>query len=339
MDRKSNDAVTVAVLGVTGAVGEQMLRVLEEHTFPVGRLVPLASARSAGTTVRFQGEDVAVQAVSEGCFDGVDIALFSAGAGPSREWAPKAAAAGAVVVDNSSAWRRDDAVPLVVPEVNAHAIADRPRGIIANPNCSTIQMVVALAPLAKVSRIRRIVVATYQAISGSGTEAIDAFLGQEAALVSGGEVDRSKLSGQLARNVLMHWSRDVESGYQEEELKMLHETRKIFGDPEIRVSPTAVRVPVISGHAEALTVEFAEPLSAARARELLEAAPGVTVVDDFAEGVYPQPIDAVGKDDVFVGRIRDDIGNPGGLQLWVVSDNLRKGAATNAVQIAAHLIR
>ncbi len=327
----------VAVLGVTGAVGEEMLRVLEQRAFPVGRLVALASPRSEGRSVTFRGESVPVAPVSEAAFEGVDVALFSAGSGASKEWAPKAAARGATVIDNSSAWRMDPDVPLCVPEVNLEAARERKKGIVANPNCSTIQMVVALKPLHDDSRVRRVVVSTYQAISGGGAKAVDAFEKQLAAYVRGEPVDTSALSGQLACNLLMHWSRDVPSGYQEEELKMVHETRKILGDPEIRVSPTSVRVPVIMSHSESIAVELERPMSAARARELLASAPGVKVVDDFGEGIYPQPIHAAGGDDVLVGRIREDVGNPGGLLMWVVGDNLRKGAALNAVQIAEGL--
>ncbi|MCA9604798.1 MAG: aspartate-semialdehyde dehydrogenase [Myxococcales bacterium] len=330
-------SVNVAILGATGVVGREMLKVLEQRAVPVGRLALLASPRSAGTKLTFRGEEHTVEAVTEEAFAGIDVALFSAGAGTSREWAPKAAAQGAVVIDNSSAWRMDDSVPLVVPEVNMEAAADRPRGIIANPNCSTIQMVVALAPLHRASRIRRVVVATYQAISGSGLEAVKAFEAQRRAIVAGEALDHAKLSGQLEGNLLMHWKRDEASGYQEEELKMVHETRKILGDPEIRVSPTAVRVPVVNGHSESLTIELESPMTADQARQLLADAPGIELTDDFARGIYPQPVHASGQDPVYVGRIREDVGNPGGLQMWVVADNLRKGAALNAVQIAERL--
>jgi aspartate-semialdehyde dehydrogenase len=327
--------LNVAVLGATGAVGIEMLRVLEERRFPVGRVVALASR--AGRTVRFGGEDIPVEPVSDDAFEGIDVALFSAGSGPSREWAPKAAARGATVIDNSAAWRMDPEVPLCVPEVNLDAARTRPKGIIANPNCSTIQMVVALKPLHDVSPITRVVVSTYQAISGGGAKAVEAFEKQLAAYVSNGSIDTGALSGQLACNLLMHWKRDVASGYQEEELKMVHETRKIMGDDRIRVSPTTVRVPVITGHSESIAVEFERPISAERAREILSKAPGVEVVDRFEDGIYPQPIQVAGRDAVLVGRIREDVGNPGGLLMWVVGDNLRKGAATNAVQIAEGL--
>lgn len=327
----------VAVVGVTGAVGQEMLRVLEERAFPVRELVAVASPRSAGRKVTFRGEEHIVKGIAPEVFEGVDLALFSAGGGTSREWSPIAASKGALVVDNSSAWRQDPDCPLVVPEVNAAAAKNPKKGIIANPNCSTIQMVVALGPLHTAAGLRRVVVSTYQAISGKGAQAVAAFERQRAQLAKGEPLDAADfetLGGQLAGNVLMHWSRDVEAGYQEEELKMVFETKKIFGDESIRVSPTTVRVPVVSGHAESVTVECEKPLTGPQARALLEKAPGIVVVDDFAKGVYPMPIDCVGKDPVFVGRIREDVGNPGGIQMWVVADNLRKGAATNAVQIA-----
>jgi aspartate-semialdehyde dehydrogenase len=330
--------LSVAVLGATGAVGRMMLRVLEERAFPVSRLVLLASPRSAGTRLPFRGESVAVEPVSEEAFEGVDLALFSAGAEPSRRWAPVAAAKGALVVDNSSAWRMDPEVPLCVPEVNLDAARRRPKGIVANPNCSTIQMVVALAPIHRTHRIRRIVVSTYQAISGAGQAALDHFLAQARAFAHGEPMPPGPLPKQLAGSLLMEWRRDETTGYQEEELKMIHETRKILGDPEIRVSPTTVRVPVVNGHSESVAIECALPLSAREARALLERAPGVEVVDDVPRSVYPTPLQASGRDAVLVGRIRDDLGNPGGVLMWIVADNLRKGAATNAVQIAEGLL-
>jgi aspartate-semialdehyde dehydrogenase len=333
-------ALKVAVVGATGVVGREMLRVLEARQFPVGELIPVSSPRSAGTKIEFRGSLHEVRTIAPEVFQRVDVALFSAGGGTSKEWAPIAAKHGAIVIDNSSAWRRDPECPLVVPEVNAAAAKNPPKGIIANPNCSTIQMVVALKPLHDAAKLRRIVVSTYQAISGKGHEAVSAFERQREQLAQGlplDPADRKLLEGQLAGNVLMHWSRDVESGYQEEELKMVFETKKIFGDESIRVSPTCVRVPVITGHAESVTVECERPLTGAEARALLEKAEGVVVVDDFANGIYPTSLDSVGKDPVFVGRIREDVGNPGGIQMWVVADNLRKGAATNAVQIAESL--
>jgi aspartate-semialdehyde dehydrogenase len=335
---KMKKELTVAVLGATGAVGREMIRVLEERKLPVGRLLPLASARSAGTSLSFHGRPHTVQAVSEEAFDGVDLALFSAGSGPSRTWAPIAAKRGALVVDNSSAWRMDPQVPLCVPEVNIESARKPPRGIIANPNCSTIQMVVALAPIHRARRIRRIVVSTYQAISGAGHDAVTHFLAQTRAFAAGEPMPEGPIQKQLAGSVLMEWKRDEATGYQEEELKMVHETRKILGDPEIGVSPTAVRVPVINGHAESVAIECERPITAQEVREWLEHAPGVRVMDDFAQGVYPTPLDASGSDDVLVGRIRDDIGQPGSVQMWIVGDNLRKGAATNAVQIAEALL-
>jgi aspartate-semialdehyde dehydrogenase len=332
------EGLKVAVVGATGMVGQEMLRTLEQRSFPVRELVPIASARSAGKKVSFRGSEHTVVEIAPEVFDGVDVALFSAGGGTSRQWSPIAASRGALVVDNSSAFRADPQVPLIVPEVNIDAAGDRPKGIIANPNCSTIQMVVALKPIHDAARLKRVVVATYQAISGAGAQAVEAFLAQARAAASGSAVEKGKLSGQLAMNLLMHWTPDAKTGYQEEELKMVSETHKIFGDPSIAVSPTAVRVPVVTAHSEALAIETHEPISASKARELLEAAEGVQVVDDFAHGVYPQPIDAAGQDPVYVGRIREDVGNPGGIQMWVVSDNLRKGAALNAVQIAERLL-
>lgn len=334
MSEKPETKLDVAVLGATGAVGQEILRVLEARDVPIGRLVALASPRSAGQTFTFRGETQRVEAVTEDAFEGIDVALFSAGGGTSREWAPKAVARGATVIDNSSAFRRDSDVPLCVPEVNLEAARERPKGIVANPNCSTIQLVVALQPLHAVSRITRIVMSTYQAISGAGAKAVEAFEAQRAALSRGEPVDTSVIGGQLAGNLLMEWTRDPANGYHEEELKLVHETRKIFGDEGIRVSPTAVRVPVLNGHSESVAVELAEPMTAARARELLANAPGVELLDDLGDAPsYPQPIHASGRDAVMVGRVREDIGNPGGLQMWIVGDNLRKGAALNAVQI------
>jgi aspartate-semialdehyde dehydrogenase len=328
----------VAVVGTTGAVGQEMLRVLEARNFPVGELVPVASPRSAGKKVTFAGREFTVKAIAPEVFEGVDVALFSAGGSVSKEWCPIAASKGALVIDNSSAFRRDPDCPLCVPEVNLEAARNPKKGIIANPNCSTIQMVVALKPLHDAARLKRVVVSTYQAISGAGAQAVEDYKAQLRALASGEPVPDGKLGGQLAGNLLMQWTPDGETGYQEEELKMVVETKKIFGDDSIQVSPTAVRVPVISGHSESITVETHEPITAAQARALLEKADGVVVVDDFANGVYPKPIDSVGTDPVYVGRIRDDVGNPGGIQMWVVADNLRKGAATNAVQIAERLL-
>ncbi|GAB4259804.1 aspartate-semialdehyde dehydrogenase [Deferrisoma sp.] len=330
----------VAVVGATGAVGTEMIRVLEERGFPVAELRPLASARSAGTEVRFRGEAVRVAELTEGSFEGIDIALFSAGGSVSARFAPAAAAAGAVAVDNTSHFRMEPDVPLVVPEVNPHAIAGyTKRGIIANPNCSTIQMVVALKPLHDRARIRRIVVSTYQAVSGTGKRAIEELERQSRELLNFREPTRGVYPHQIAFNCLPHIDVFLENGYTKEEMKMVNETKKIFEDDSVRVTATTVRVPVFYGHSEAVNVEFEQKITADEARALLEAAPGVVVVDDPKANRYPMPIDAAGKDPVYVGRIREDESIENGLNLWVVADNIRKGAALNAVQIAEILIR
>lgn len=331
---------TVAVAGATGAVGQTMLKVLEERDFPVGRLVPLASARSVGKTVRFRGEDIPVAQLGEDSFDGVAIALFSAGSARSKQFAPAAVAAGAVVVDNSSAFRMDPDVPLVVPECNRHALKSH-KGIIANPNCSTIQMVVALKPIHTAAGIKRVVVTTFQAVSGAGAKCMNELEKELRQALDGQEVQVELFPHQIAFNCIPQIPQSNafdETGYSEEEMKMVNETRKILEDESIMVSPTTVRVPVLIGHAEAVNVETKEKLTAEEARRLLESTPGVTVLDDPANEVYPLQADCAGKDDVFVGRIRDDISLERGLNMWVVSDNLRKGAATNAVQIAECLI-
>jgi aspartate-semialdehyde dehydrogenase len=316
-----------------------MLRTLEARGFPATRVVALASARSAGRRLPLRGGEVEVQAATPEAFAGVDIALFSAGAAASRELAPAAAARGAVVIDNSSAWRMDPEVPLVVPEVNMAAAARRPRGIIANPNCSTIQMVVALKPLHDAARIRHVVVSTYQAASGKGHAAMEELLAQTRAVAAGEAPPAAVFPGPLALNLLMDWKASAGSDYSEEELKMIHETRKILGDDSIAVSPTTVRVPVVTGHSEAIHVQFHRPMSAAEAKRLLAGAPGVKLLDEpYAPGRHPQPIHCAGTDDVFVGRVRDDAGVPGAINLFVVADNLRKGAALNAVQIAERLV-
>jgi aspartate-semialdehyde dehydrogenase len=328
----------VAVAGATGAVGREMLRTLERRDFPVTRLVALASERSEGKTLGFKGGEVTVEVLSKDSFAGVDIALFSAGGSTSKQFAPAAAAAGAVVIDNSSAWRMDEACPLVVPEVNPEAVAHRPKGIIANPNCSTIQMVVALKPLHDAARIKHIVVSTYQATSGKGHAAVQELRAQIDQLAAGQQPTVAVFPGQIAMNVLSDWKTGTDD-YSEEELKMVNETRKIFGDPEIGVTPTCVRVPVVTGHSEAIHVEFYQPLTAARARELLRGAPGVQLVEGpYAPGAEPQPLGAADTDPVYVGRVRDDLAVPGAINLWVVADNLRKGAALNAVQIAELLL-
>jgi aspartate-semialdehyde dehydrogenase len=330
-----NRPVTVAVVGATGAVGETMLSILEQRDFPVGELIALASARSAGSTVRFRGRDIVVRDLAGFDPKGVDIALFSAGGATSKEYAPKFAAAGALVVDNSSAFRYDADVPLVVAEVNPEAMKVIPRGIIANPNCSTMQMMVALAPLHRAVGIERINVATYQSVSGGGRSAMEELEQQSARLVAGGEALPSKFPVQIAFNLIPHIDDFQDNGYTKEEMKMVWETHKILNDDNIKVNPTAVRVPVVFGHSEAVHVETRQKISAEQARALLSTSPGVEVVDERAAGGYPTPVThAAGTDAVYVGRIREDISHARGLSLWVVSDNIRKGAALNAVQIA-----
>ncbi|MBM4374023.1 MAG: aspartate-semialdehyde dehydrogenase [Deltaproteobacteria bacterium] len=329
---------TVAVVGATGLVGRAMLRILEERAFPAERVRALASPRSVGTRLPFRGAELEVEEACDANFEGVHIALFSAGAGPSRSLAPAAAARGAVVIDNSSAWRMDDAVPLVVPEVNPEAAHVRPRGIIANPNCSTIQMVVALKPLHDLATIEHIVVSTYQAASGKGQDAVADLEAQLRTLARGERPVPTVFPGPLAGNLLCDWKAGAED-YSEEELKMVNETRKILGDASLGVSPTTVRVPVVTGHSESVFVRFARPLGAPEAKDALRRAPGVTLLDEpYAPGRHPQPIDCAGRDDVFVGRVREDLAVKGALNLWIVSDNLRKGAALNAVQIAELLV-
>ncbi len=325
----------VAVVGATGAVGQQMLEVLAERNFPHKEVRLLASERSEGKFLEFKGEQLMVQKLDKDSFAGIDIALFSAGGSRSEEFCPIAAAAGAVCVDNSSAWRMDPAVPLVVPEVNPQDIAQYTnKGIIANPNCSTIQMVVALKPLHDYGTIKRIVVSTYQAVSGTGRNAIDELRIQCGELLNGRPAECKVYPHQIAFNCLPQIDVFMDNGYTKEEMKMVNETRKILSDPKIGVTATTVRVPVFYSHSESVNVETATKISAAKARELLAASPGVKVVDDVANLVYPMAIDAAGQDLTFVGRIREDESVANGLNLWVVADNLRKGAATNAVQIA-----
>jgi len=329
---------TVAIVGATGAVGAEMIEVLEERKFPVGTLVPLASIRSAGGTVTFRGDEYVVKELTTESFTGVDLALFSAGADVSREFAPVAAKAGTVVIDNSSAWRMDKDVPLVVPEVNPADAASH-RNIIANPNCSTIQMVVALKPLHDRARIRRIVVTTFQSVSGTGKDAMDELMEECRDLLSFRTPEPKVYPHQIAFNCVPHIDDFLPSGYTKEEVKLVNETRKIMGDMSIQVTATTVRVPVYIGHSESVNVETEHKLSANEARAILSTAPGVLLYDDPQHNVYPMPLDVAGKDEVYVGRIREDESIPNGLNLWVVADNLRKGAATNAVQIAELLIR
>lgn len=331
---------TVAVVGATGAVGETMLSILAERRFPVGTLIPLASERSAGSQVNFGGREVVVQDLARFDPTGVDIALFSAGGSTSTEYAPRFVDKGAVVVDNSSAFRYDDEVPLVVSEVNPEAIHTRPKGIIANPNCSTMQLLVALAPLHRAVGIERINVATYQSVSGAGRSAMEELGRQTAALLRFADPEPERFPTQIAFNLIPQIDEFLDNGYTREEMKLVWETRKILADDSIEVNPTAVRVPVFYGHSEAVHIETREPISAETARELLESAPGVVVVDERRPGGWPTPVThASGHDAVFVGRIRRDISHPRGLNLWVVSDNIRKGAALNAVQIAELLVK
>ena len=338
MSRKTN--FNVAIVGATGAVGEALLAILEERAFPLGELVPLASAGSAGGKVGFGNRELTVRDLAGFDFAGIDIAFFSAGGAVSRVHAPRAAAAGAVVIDNTSEFRYADDVPLVVAEVNPHAIAQHvKRGIIANPNCSTMQMLVALAPIHRAVGIERINVATYQSVSGAGRSGMDELGKQTAALLNFQSAEPEKFPKQIAFNVIPHIDDFQPNGYTKEEMKLVWETRKILEDDTIQVNPTAVRVPVFYGHSEAVHIETRVKISAERARELLEQAPGVVVRDQREAGGYPTPVsDAAGTDPVFVGRIREDISHERGLDMWVVSDNIRKGAALNAVQIAEVLI-
>lgn len=331
----------VAVVGATGAVGEALIAILEERNFPVGTLYPLASSRSAGQSVSFGGRSITVEDLSEFDFSKAQIALFSAGGAISAEYAPKAAAAGCVVIDNTSEFRYEADVPLVVPEVNPEAVAGyRARNIIANPNCSTIQMLVALKPIHDAVGIERINVATYQAVSGSGKQAIEELARQTADLLNARPVETSAYPKQIAFNVLPQIDVFTDNGYTREEMKMVWETQKILGDEGILVNPTAVRVPVFFGHGEAVHIETREKISAERARTLLNKAPGVEVLDEHRDGGYPTPVtDSAHQDAVFVGRIREDISHPRGLDLWIVGDNVRKGAALNSVQIAEILIK
>ena len=330
----------VAVVGATGAVGEVMLAMLAQRQFPVGQVYALASARSVGKKVAFGDQQIEVQDLATFDFSKVQIGLFSAGASVSDEYAPKAAASGCVVIDNTSRFRYEDNIPLVVPEVNPAAIADyKQQGIIANPNCSTIQMVVALKPIHDAVGITRINVATYQAVSGTGKEAIDETLKQTKAILAGEPVNCEVYPKQIAFNALPHIDVFMDNGYTKEEMKMVWETCKIMGDDTIKVNPTAVRIPVIYGHSEAVHIEMKQALSAQDARQLLSQSPGVVVMDDHNDGGYPTAVtEADGDDPVYVGRIRNDISHPQGLNMWVVSDNLRKGAALNSIQIAECLI-
>jgi aspartate-semialdehyde dehydrogenase len=335
-DRKFN----IAIAGATGAVGGAMLDVLSRKDFPVKELRLLASERSVGKKLIFKGKEIPVQLLTKDAFDSIDVALFSAGAERSLEFGPAAAAAGAIVVDNSSGYRMNPEVPLVVPEVNGHAIGQyKKRGIIANPNCSTIQMLVALKPIHDVARIKRIVVSTYQAVSGTGTKAIDELNEQVAAIVNGTDCHSNVYPHQIAFNCLPHIDSFLDNGYTKEEMKMVNETRKIFEDDSIGITATAVRVPVIYGHSESINIETEKKITAAEVKKLMASAPGVKLVDDPANLSYPMAVDCAGQFETLVGRIREDESTENGINLWVVADNILKGAALNAVQIAEELIR
>ena len=333
--------IDVAVVGATGAVGEAMISILEERNFPVGKVYALASSRSVGKRIPFKGSSLIVEDLAGFDFSKAQIGLFSAGASISKEFAPKAAAAGCIVVDNTSEFRYDDDIPLVVPEVNPEQIARyQDRGIIANPNCSTIQMLVALKPIYDAVGIDRINVCTYQAVSGTGKEAIEEVVKQTAQLLNGKPITTEVYPKQIAFNVLPQIDVFMENGYTKEEMKMVWETQKIFNDKDIQVNPTAVRVPVFYGHSEALHIETKEKVSVETVRQLLATAPGVTVMDERVDGGYPTAVtESSGNDDVFVGRIREDISHPQGIDLWVVGDNVRKGAALNSIQIAEELVK
>jgi aspartate-semialdehyde dehydrogenase len=330
----------VAVAGVTGAVGKVFLSILEERNFPVKNLKALASSRSAGTKIKFKNEEFEVEELSASSFNNIDIALFSAGASRSREFAPYAAESGAIVIDNSSAFRMDEAVPLVVPEVNP-GDAFKHNGIIANPNCSTIIMAVAVKPIYDISPIKRIVVSTYQAVSGAGAKAIVELEKQSKAIIceSRKTVDCEVFPVQIAFNVIPHIDVFLENGYTKEEMKMHYETRKIFGDNSISVSATTVRVPVFTSHSESINIETKEKISISQARQAILNGSGVSLMDDTVNKIYPTPLDASGKDNVFVGRIREDMSIENGINMWAVGDQLRKGAALNAIQIAELICR
>ncbi|MBA4390883.1 MAG: aspartate-semialdehyde dehydrogenase [Syntrophus sp. (in: bacteria)] len=331
---------TVAVAGATGAVGNEMIKTLEQRKFPVKTLKLLASSRSVGKTISFRGEEIKVEELNENSFKGVDIGLFSPGGSVSLKFAPIAAASGCVVVDNTSAFRMDPDVPLVVPEVNEDAIKNyKKKGIIANPNCSTIQMVVVLKPLHDAAKIKRVVVSTYQAVSGTGKKAIHELEQQILAIYANKKVENKVYPYQIAFNCLPHIDSFIENGYTKEEMKMVNETKKILEDDSIAVTATTVRVPVFYGHSESVNIEFEREITPDEARKILKKAPGVKVVDDPSKNLYPLAIHAAGKDDTFVGRIRKDESIAHGLNMWIVADNIRKGAALNAVQIAEVLIK
>ncbi|MBI4746163.1 MAG: aspartate-semialdehyde dehydrogenase [Deltaproteobacteria bacterium] len=336
---KGKRLFNVAVVGATGAVGAEMIQILEERGFPVNELKLLASERSAGAKLTFNGKKVKVEELKKDSFKGIDIALFSPGASVSAIYAPIAAKAGCVVIDNTSQFRMDKDVPLVVPEVNPHAIAGyKKKGIIANPNCSTIQMVVALKPIHDVAKIKRVVVSTYQAASGAGKEAMEELAHQTADLLSGRDLKPSVFAHPIAFNLIPQIDSFLDNAYTKEEMKMVNETKKIMEDDSIKVTATTVRVPVFYSHSESVNIETAKKIAADEVKKILKKAPGVKVVDDPAKKAYPMPIDAAGCDETFVGRIREDESIKNGINMWIVADNIRKGAALNAVQIAEILI-
>jgi aspartate-semialdehyde dehydrogenase len=334
---KKKERYTVAVVGATGAVGNEMVEILEERDFPVERLRLFASERSEGKTLTFQESEIPVETLKEDSFKDIDIALFSAGAERSKIWAPIAAASGCVVIDNSSQWRMDPEVPLVVPEVNAHDLKKH-KGIIANPNCSTIQMVVVLKPIHDAARIKRVVVTTFQSVSGTGKKAMDELLQQTTDILNFREVKCNVYPHQIAFNILPHIDKFLDNGYTKEEMKMVNETKKILGDDSIKVTATTVRVPVFRCHSESLNIETEKKITPNEVRAVLAEAPGIVVFDAPEKNVYPLPIDVAGKDETYVGRIREDDSVEHGINMWIVADNLRKGAALNAVQIAEKLV-
>ena len=336
MLRKKKDYI-VAVVGATGAVGDEMVKTLKQRKFPVEKLRLFASERSEGRIIEFRDDEIRVESLTEKSFEGIDIALFSAGAERSKIWAPVAARSGCVVVDNSSQWRMDPEIPLVVPEVNPHDLKWH-KGIIANPNCSTIQMVVVLKPIHDAARIKRVVVTTFQSVSGTGRKAMDELLQQTTDLLNFKEIKCNVYPYQIAFNVLPHIDKFLENGYTKEEMKMVNETKKILGDDSVRLTATTVRVPVFRCHSESLNIETEKKLDAGEVRAVLSQAPGVVVYDAPEKNIYPIPIDVAGKDETYVGRIREDESLENGINMWIVADNLRKGAALNAVQIAEKLI-
>jgi len=327
----------IAILGATGAVGAELMSILLERDFPIAELRLLASPKSVGKTINFNGQEIAIAPVTPESFDGIDIVLASAGASVSKEWAAIAVSKGAIIIDNSSAFRQDPNVPLVVPEVNPQAI-DQHQGIIANPNCTTILMNLAVYPLHKVKPVKRIVAATYQSVSGAGAKAMDELIKQTQAILNNQEPKAEILPYPIGFNLFLHNSPLDEQGYCAEEMKMVNETRKIFNCPEIQITATCARVPVLRAHSEAINIEFSEPFSVNTAKEILSKAAGVRLIDDWARNYFPMPIAASGKDEVLIGRIRQDISNPNCLDLWLCGDQIRKGAALNAIQIAELLI-